>query len=126
MPMKTDDLMAYINNPEPFSLLEIETRGKSITTLYQELHFRALEEFKEHCYRSKKNYTYSMFQHTIFHRRYRFLRHHLDKLSIWLYENENLIPEELQQAKVYKPQFINPWGVQEFTDQLCLTTVVKK
>ena len=118
MNREIDDLKAYINNPRPFELLEIDPAGKTITELYLELHFRAGEEFLEHCYRSKKNYTLSMFRTTIFHRRYTFLKRHLKELSYWLYRSEKYMPEELVEAMNMVPGYKNPWGVKVPLKQL--------
>ena len=113
-----DDLKLYINNPQPFSLLGIDASGKTITELYLELHFRAREEFLEHCYRSKKNYNLFMFRTTIFYRRYSFLKRHLKELSYWLYRNEKYMPEELVKAMKTIPDYKNPWGVKSYPKQL--------
>lgn len=106
-----DDLKIYINDPQPFSLLEINPEGKTLTALYLELHFRAREEFLEHCYRSKKNYNLSMFKRTTFYRRYFFLKTHLKELSYWLYRSDKYMPEDLVTAMHKVPDYKNPWGV---------------
>ena len=106
-----DDLKAYINNPQPFDLLEIDPAGKTISKLYGELHFKAREEFLEHCYRSKKNYNLFMFRTTIFYRRYSFLKRHLKELSYWLYRNQKYMPQDLVKAMNEVPDYKNPWGV---------------
>lgn len=106
-----DDLKLYINNPQPFSLLEMDPAGKTLTELYLELHFRAREEFLEHCYRSKKNYNLMMFKTTIFYRRYSFLKRHLKELSYWLYRSEKFMPEDLVTVMKEVPCYKNPWGV---------------
>lgn len=115
---ETDNLQAYINNPKPFSLLEIDASGKTLTQLYLELHFRAREEFLEHCYRSKKNYNLFKFRTTIFYRRYSFLKRHLKELSYWLYHSEKFMPEELLKAMHLLPDYKNPWGVKVSLQQL--------
>lgn len=108
----------YGRHPRPFELLGIDASGKTLAELYPELNFRAEEEFKEHCYRSMKNYTCRMFRKTAFFKRYRFLRRYLDELSLWLYEKKEFFPERLKAVRARLPLFINPWGVREYPKQL--------
>ncbi|GAB2765733.1 hypothetical protein [Salinimicrobium soli] len=111
MPAEKDDLRLYLNNPEPFSLLNMQPGNKTLSQLYRELNFRAEEEFLEHCYRSKKNYTPAMFRATVFYRRYSFLKRHLRQLTYWLYRSPEFIPEDLKAAMDTLPDLTNPWGV---------------
>jgi hypothetical protein len=125
MDPNTNDLKDFANNPKPFSLLKIDPYGKTFIELYRELHHRAEEEFKEHCYRSMKNYTFQKFRLSVFYRRYKFLLRHLDELCSWTYPRETELPAELLKAKNYKPIFINPWGVREYSDRINLKPVIK-
>ena len=118
MNREIDDLKAYINNPQPFDLLEINASGRTITELYLELHIRAREEFLEHCYRSKKNYNLFMFRGKVFYRRYSFLKRHLKELNYWLYRNQKYMPEDLVLAMNQIPNYKNPWGVKVPLKQL--------
>lgn len=95
---------------KPFELLGINTTGKSVSELYRELNFRAREEFKEHCYRSKKNYTRGQFSKTLFYKRYYFLRKHLNEITTWLYNGKEEMPKELKLIMKEKVDYSNPWG----------------
>lgn len=106
-----EDPEEYRKLSQPFELLEIDAEHKTITHLYQELNFRAREEYLEHCYRSKKSYNRAMFTQSIFYKRFIFLKVHLRELSYWLYENRESMPEELLNAMKAAPDYHNPWGV---------------
>ncbi|TRO66941.1 hypothetical protein [Christiangramia sabulilitoris] len=125
MTKETDNLQAYLSNPQPFSLLDLNVEGKDISSLYRELHFRAEEEFKEHCYRSMKNYTFQKFRLSVFYRRYQFLLRHLNDLCYWAYRRETEFPAELKKAMNYKPVFNNPWGVKEYSGKINFKPKIK-
>jgi hypothetical protein len=126
MDPNTNDLKDFANNPKPFSLLEIDPQGKTLIELYRELHDRAEEEFKEHCYRSMKNYTFQKFRVSEFYKRYQFLRNHLDELCIWLFVREEYLPAALLDTKQNLPEYNNPWGVKEYTSRPYLNFKKKK
>lgn len=109
MDMETTD--SYKKLARPFELLEINPEAKTLTQLYRELNFRAREEYLEHCYRSKKNYSPAMFRKTIFYQRFVFLKRHLRELAYWLYGSREFMPRELVATMKTSPDYHNPWGV---------------
>ena len=106
-----EDPEEYKKLSQPFELLEIDVKHKTITQLYQELNFKAREEYFEHCYRSKKSYNRARFTQSIFYKRFIFLKVHLRDLSYWLYGNSESMPGELLSAMKAAPDYHNPWGI---------------
>ena len=121
-----DPQNSYENHSRPFELLQMHTSEKTLAELYLELVHRAEEEFLEHCYRSKKNYTPGMFKRTEFFRRYSFLRYHLEKLVFWLYLKMEFIPEDLFIAMKKRPRLVNPWGVKMVSRKLSIKPLFGK
>ena len=115
---KPEDNRLYREHATPFDLLKIDTTGKSIPELYQELNFLAREHFVEYCYRSKKNFTYRKFMSTNFHSRYYYLQQYLKGLASWLYNGMENIPEDLQIIMNEMPEYDNPWGTRANFDTL--------
>ena len=115
---KPEDKTLYLEHPRPFDLLEIDTTGKSIPELYQELNCLAREHFMEYCYRSKKNFTYRKFQNTNFYSRYFYLQQHLKGLAYWLYNGKENLPENMFMLLREEPEYDNPWGTRANFDRL--------
>ena len=105
-----EDKSLYLEHPTPFDLLEINTSRKSIPKLFRELNSLAREQFVEHCYRNKKNFTYRKFQKTNFYGRYFYLQQHLKGLTYWIYNGKENLPEKMLMLLREEPAYDNPWG----------------
>jgi len=115
---KPEDKTLYLEHPTPFDLLEINTYDKSIPELYRELNFLAREQFVEHCYRSKMNFTYRKFLNTNFHSRYFYLIQYLKGLTYWLYNGKENLPKKMLMLLREEPAYDNPWGTRANFDIL--------